>query len=142
MTSQLRATSYKYKHKWLKLIQVYRSNIDKLEDKHDDLNPDECIDLLQFGSRIEIFSAVRHKIAACSRKWMKEFIRQGGLGYLLDALEDLTDKRRSYDLSETCEILQCASCVKTVVNSKHGLEALVERKESVQKLAKGLRALI
>ncbi|XP_046853440.1 inverted formin-2-like isoform X1 [Xenia sp. Carnegie-2017] len=138
MTSQLQATSYKYKHKWLKLIQVYQSIIDKLEDKHDDLYPDECIDLLQFGSRIEIFSAVRHKIAACSRKWMKEFIRQGGLGYLLDALEDLTDKRRSYNLSETCEILQCASCVKTVVNSKHGLEALVERKESVQKLARAL----
>ena len=128
--------TYKFKYLWLRLIQLARSNIHEAL-KDDDLDPDECIDLLQLGSRIEIFLAVRHRILDCTKKWMKEFVRQGGLGYLLDALEDLTSKQ-TYDLSEACEILECVSCIKAVMNSKNGLEAMVERKECAQKLAKGL----
>ena len=129
--------TYKFKYLWLRLIKLARSSIhDSLKD--DDLDPDECIDLLQIGTRIEIFLAVRHRILHCTRKWMKEFVRQGGLGYLLDALEDLTSKHGSYDLSETCEILECVTCIKAVMNSKSGLEAMIERKECAQKLAKGL----
>ena len=128
--------NYKFKYLWLRLIQLAKSNVnDSLND--DDLDPDECIDLLQIGTRIEIFLAVRHKILDCTRKWMKEFVRQGGLSYLLDALEDLTSKR-TFDISETLEILECVSCIKAVMNSKNGLEAMVERKECAQKLAKGL----
>ena len=134
--------TYKFKHVWQRLINLAkkscRSSIDLSQDNNDDdLDPDECIDLLQLGSRMQIFFAVRAKILDCSKKWMKEFVRQGGLGYLFDALEDLTDKRRSYGISEACEILECVSCIKAVMNSKAGLEAMVERKECSRKLANG-----
>lgn len=133
---QVDTRTYKFKYLWLKLIELAKSNIyDSLKD--DELEPDECIDLLQIGTRIEIFLAVKHKILDCTRKWMKEFVRQGGLGYLLDALEDLTSKR-TYDISDTYEILECVACIKAVMNSKNGLEAMVERKECAQKLARGL----
>ena len=132
--------TYKFKYLWLRLIELAKSSIhESLKDE--DLDPDECIDLLQIGTRIEIFLAVKHKILDCTRKWMKEFVRQGGLGYLLDALEDLTSKH-TYDISETCEILECISCIKAVMNSKNGLEAMVERKECTQKLAKGLYNMV
>ncbi|XP_028397641.1 inverted formin-2-like isoform X1 [Dendronephthya gigantea] len=134
--AEVHSQTYKFKYLWLRLIKLARSSIhESLKD--DDLDPDECIDLLQIGTRIEIFLAVKHKILDCSKKWMKEFIRQGGLGYLLDALEDLTSKH-SYDIRETYEILECVSCIKAVMNSKNGLEAMVERKECAQKLAKAL----
>ena len=133
--SECKPRTYKLKHIWQRLIKLSRSaSIEQFTD--DGLDPDECIDLLQLGSRIDIFLAVRPKILDCSKKWMKEFVKQGGLGYLLDALEDLTDQHY-YDIGETCEILQCISCIKAVMNSKAGLESMIERKESVQKLAKG-----
>lgn len=128
--------TYKLKHLWQRLIDLSRASASVDSANDDDLNPDECIDLLQLGSRIQIFQSVRSKILSCSKKWTKEFVKQGGLGYLLDALEDLTDKR-IYDISETYEIVKCVSCIKAVINSKAGLEAMVERKECTRKLAKG-----
>ncbi len=54
----------------------------------------------------------------------------------MDAVDSMS-QRRVTALSDAMLLLECVSCVKHVLNSKIGLEYLIEQKEYTRKLARG-----
>ena len=55
----------------------------------------------------------------------------------MDSVDTLSAKRVT-NLSDAMLLLECVSCVKNVLNSKQGLEYLVEQKDYTRKLARGM----
>ncbi len=68
----------------------------------------------------------------CYRSKMSSFVLQ----VLMDSVDTLS-ARRVTALSDAMLLLECVSCVKHVLNSKQGLEFLVEQREYTRKLARG-----
>ena len=58
----------------------------------------------------------------------------------MDSVDTLS-ARRVTNLSDAMLLLECVSCVKHVLNSKQGLEYLVEHKDYTRKLARGMFSL-
>ena len=58
------------------------------------------------------------------------------LQVLMDAVDTMS-QRRVTALSDAMLLLECVSCVKHVLNSKIGLEYLIEQQEYTRKLARG-----
>ena len=55
---------------------------------------------------------------------------------MLDAV-DAVSSRRGMKLSDAMLLMECVSCVREVMNSKIGLECVIEKREYSRKLAYG-----
>lgn len=99
--------------------------------------PELFVQLLRVPT-LKNFSGVRCKLENAPEVWLREFLDLGGLNTLLDGL--LTLSSQTYfnrGFSSTLEQLECTRCVKIVMNSPIGLEAMVENLTLTRSLVKG-----
>jgi len=70
---------------------------------------------------------------------MEGFLEEGGLEVLLEGVESLSG-RRVVQLSKAMLLLECVACVKSVMNSKIGLQVITQHRDYVNILVKGRQA--
>ena len=101
-----------------------------------DAEPELFIQLLKVPS-LKNFSGARSKLEKAPENWMRDFLNLGGLECLLDGLSSLCSSRKM-GFSSALEQLECARCIKIVMNSPSGLDAMVENSELTRSLVRGL----
>ena len=98
-------------------------------------DPEIAVTLLKIPS-VQTFGALKKKLKSSGKDWMQGFLDHEGLEALLDCIDSLGG-RRVTQLSDALLLLECVACVKCVMNSKMGLELLVQRPDYVCRLVKG-----
>ena len=98
-------------------------------------DPEIAVTLLKIPS-MQTFGALKKKLKGSGKDWMQGFLDHEGLEALLDCIDSLGG-RRVTQLSDALLLLECVACVKCVMNSKMGLELLVQRPDYVCRLVKG-----
>uniref|UniRef100_T1IRH5 FH2 domain-containing protein n=1 Tax=Strigamia maritima TaxID=126957 RepID=T1IRH5_STRMM len=99
-------------------------------------DPVACLHWIRSGST-RTFAQLRRRLQTASCDWIVHFLRVDGLGVLLDSLHVLCSQSRA-SLCTICTQLECVLCVKRVMESKIGLDYIVDNKEYTQKLAAAL----
>lgn len=66
---------------------------------------------------------------------MLQFLENNGMEVLLDALEKLGSLKLLFDAAVM--LSECASCIKTVMNSKTGLDFMVGNRDFTRRLGRG-----
>uniref|UniRef100_T1IIN0 FH2 domain-containing protein n=1 Tax=Strigamia maritima TaxID=126957 RepID=T1IIN0_STRMM len=103
----------------------------KTSEPIDHWDPELCIRLLR-APTVHNYSSIRRRLETCSRTWMREFLEQDGLGVLFESLTRLD--LRGFDLASITLQHECVRCIKVVMNSKIGLDCIVESHEYTRKL--------
>ena len=98
-------------------------------------DPEIVVSLLKIPS-VQTFGALKRKLKSSGKDWIQGFLDHDGLEALLDCVDSL-GSRRVTQLSSALLLLECVACVKCVMNSKMGLELLVQRPDYVCRLVKG-----
>ena len=75
--------------------------------------------------RCRNFSALRKILRKASQEWMTEFVENGGLVAIFEALSALGRKTVS-TLADILPVLECVECLKAVMNCEQGLECVIE----------------
>ena len=101
----------------------------------DSMSPEVCIDFLRSPS-LKLLSALNRKLKQNDAEWKESFLDQSGSEALLDLVDTLGIKRVT-QLADALLLLECVSCVKSIMNSKMGLAYLVEHGASLNRLVKG-----
>lgn len=84
-------------------------------------NPEICVTLMHRPS-IQSVGALKRKLKSCTTEWLQSFVKQGGLDNLLDfSIGD----RHVIQLSDALLLLECISCIRVVMNSRQGLEYII-----------------
>ncbi|XP_035681246.1 inverted formin-2-like isoform X1 [Branchiostoma floridae] len=99
-------------------------------------DPESYIKTLRCPS-VKTYSALKKKLASCDSEWMLGFLEEDGLGILFESLEKLSQKGFA-SFADAFVQLECVGCVKAVMNSKTGLDFIVQRRECSRKLATAL----
>lgn len=100
----------------------------------DQCDPPTCVGLLRTPSP-KIYSSLNRKLKACDQSWMKGFLEESGLDALLTSINAISS--RKLQLADAMMLLECVACVKTVMNSKIGLQVITERQEYAEILLAG-----
>ena len=100
-----------------------------------DISAELCVRLLSTSSP-QNFSGLKTKLQASSCQWISEFLIQGGMDVLFQALERLSRTDRMAFVEAFMQ-LECVNCIKAVMNSKQGLDVIAQSKTMVRSLAKG-----
>jgi len=90
---------------------------------------------------MQIYAALNKKLRTCERAWMEGFLEERGLEVLLEGVESLGG-RRVVQLSEAMLLMECVACVKSVMNSKIGLQVITQHREYVNILVKGINTRV
>ncbi|XP_076352422.1 uncharacterized protein LOC143247809 [Tachypleus tridentatus] len=88
-------------------------------------------------SSSKVYSSLRRRLEHADRQWIEVFLQSDGLALLLDSLHRLCERGYSGFL-EAYTQLECVKCVRAVMDSRIGLDYIVENKEYTQKLATAL----
>ncbi|CAH1268433.1 INF2, partial [Branchiostoma lanceolatum] len=99
-------------------------------------DPESYVKTLRFPS-VQTYSSLKKKLASCDSEWMLGFLEEDGLGILFESLERLSQRGFS-SFADAFVQLECVGCVKSVMNSKTGLDFIVQRRECSRKLATAL----
>lgn len=121
---------------WAKAVNIATANNQQQEKKYgtlDDVEPELCVQLLRVPS-LKNFSCLHVKLKSCKPEWLHEFVNLGGLNALLDSLDTMGENLSFMDAFTK---LECVRCVKEVMNSETGLEAMMEVNGFVCSLARG-----
>jgi 3-dehydroquinate dehydratase len=95
-----------------------------------DLNnatPEFCVQLLNFPN-LKMFSKLHSKIRSKNRdrEWILDFIQSNGLYSLVQCVEKLSTKKYSSAIIFNSLVLsKCICCIKEVLNSKYGMECII-----------------
>lgn len=106
------------------------SNVD-----FENCEPELCATMLKIPS-MKTYNALKRKIKKCDREWIQGLLDSGGLDSLLDCVDSLGSKRVS-QLSDALLLLECVACIKAMMNSRCGLDYLIQHKDYTRKLIKG-----
>lgn len=104
-----------------------------------DVSPELCIRLLNTPS-IQNYSGLRSKLKTSSREWVKDFVRLDGMAMLFLALKRLGE-RSTVSFTNALMQLECVNCIMVVMNSREGLESMVQNKKLTRLLVTGLLLL-
>lgn len=96
--------------------------------------PELCIQLMRIPS-INNYSGLKKRIKASSTEWLEGFLELDGLGVLLDVVERLSDRGMSF--TDAYLQVEIVGCIKAVMNSKTGMDFLIESVDFTRKLARG-----
>ncbi|XP_045594801.2 inverted formin-2 isoform X1 [Procambarus clarkii] len=99
-------------------------------------DPETCVTLLRIPS-VSNYSGLKKLMEVASKEWLEDFLNLDGLGVLFESLERLSDRRFS-SIADALLQLECVLCVKAVMNSKTGLEYIINSDNYTRKLAKAL----
>jgi len=93
-----------------------------------------CLNL--FKSSLN-FSGLEQRIQSADQKWIEDFLEQGGLEMVFDALTALSNKGLS-SLVDVVKQLECVRCIKAIMNHPFGIEYVVVTGDRfVNRLVKG-----
>lgn len=96
-------------------------------------SPEFCVRLLKSPS-VQNYYGIRSKLKSSSQDWMAEFLDNDGMEVLLGALERLSSRKLFVD---AVMLLECTCCIKTVLNSKAGLEFMIGNRAFTRRLGRG-----
>ena len=77
---------------------------------------------------VQNLAKLRKAIKSNDSDWMQEFLEFDGLGLLFQCLKNLSSYHSSH-LTDMVLRMECASCMREVVNSQSGLDCLLKMKE-------------
>ncbi|XP_070554543.1 inverted formin-2-like [Ptychodera flava] len=80
---------------------------------------------------LQDFDKLKTRLTKCTAEWMDQFLQLDGLGLLLEALEKVGD-RKNLITEDAFLQLECVQCIKTVLNSKNGIDFIIENRETKQ----------
>ena len=100
-------------------------------------DPELAISFLRRGTTN--LTSLKSRLVSCSDEWIGSFLHQGGLELLFECLAKLGQKGFA-KFSNAIDQLTCVGCIKAVMNSKVGLEHIVESQKYVRTLAEGKEA--
>lgn len=100
----------------------------------DNFDPCTCVAFLRSPTP-KTYAALNRKLKNCDRKWMTGFLEENGLDALLASVDSISS--RKIQLADAMMLLECVACIKTVMNSKIGLQVITERREYVEILLSG-----
>lgn len=121
------------KKRWSKIQQINIGSVIAVSK-----SPELCIQLLARTPSRKVFLELKSKVENCSKEWLNEFIEIGGLTCLFESLAVLCHRRNEIFFT-FLERLECVRCIKAVLNSNAGLEAMSRSNLLVRKLANGKR---
>jgi hypothetical protein len=105
----------------------------------DDADPEYAISLLRRGTAN--LTPLKLKLASCTDDWMLGFLDQGGLELVFVCLERLGE-RGFAKLAVAIDQLTCVGCIRAVMNSKVGLDHIVDNSRYVRTLAEGISTIL
>ncbi|XP_065896679.1 inverted formin-2-like isoform X3 [Dysidea avara] len=86
------------------------------------------------------FSGLEHRVKSADQKWIEDFLEQGGLEMVFDALTALSNKGLS-SLLDVVKQLECVRCIKAIMNHPFGIEyVIVTGDQFVNRLVKELNS--
>ncbi|XP_033103460.1 inverted formin-2-like isoform X2 [Anneissia japonica] len=99
-------------------------------------DPELCIQLLRIPS-IQNYSGLKKRITTADPEWMQNFLEMDGLDVLLSTLERLSDHKSS-GIANAYLQLGIVGVIKAILNSKTGMEFIVDNPEMTRKLGRAL----
>ncbi|XP_070554541.1 inverted formin-2-like [Ptychodera flava] len=116
---------------WSKLARWKTNSADtEMDDEQcnlDNCHTELCVKLLCVPT-VQNYAGLKHRLSNCTKEWMDEFLELGGLGLLLESLERLCDRGYS-SFADAFLQLECVGCIKAVLNSKSGIDFIIETRE-------------
>ncbi|KAH9490928.1 hypothetical protein Btru_034272, partial [Bulinus truncatus] len=94
------------------------------------------LDKLAHEVTVQTFSSVKKKLRSSNQEWLQSFLEFEGLEKLLDCVDSFASRRVTV-LSDALILIECVECIKSVLNSKIGLAALVQKSQYARRLIKG-----
>ena len=88
-----------------------------------------CVLLLRHPSVIN-FCRLRKKLKSNDRRWMEDFLRRDGLELLFECLDNLGKYPGTF--SNLVLRIECAMCIRTVMNSAIGLQCLISTRVAIK----------
>ncbi|KAL3878299.1 hypothetical protein ACJMK2_030663 [Sinanodonta woodiana] len=107
-----------------------------LQQKLDECSAEYFVQILNSPSA-KIFAALRTKLRKNNQEWNQEFLELQGLDCLFNYV-DVAGQRKVTQLSDALLLLECVECIKALMNSKIGMQYLVQHSTYVSKLTKAL----
>ncbi|XP_069130922.1 inverted formin-2-like isoform X2 [Argopecten irradians] len=108
---------------------------------HPDLehcDPEICVEIIALPTfSMKSLSSLKRKIEHSKGEWIQGFLDNGGLDRLFDIVDSVGSKRVN-QLSDAMLLLECVACIKSVLNSRLGLDYLVQHGAYTKKLVKAL----
>ncbi|XP_060080025.1 inverted formin-2-like [Ylistrum balloti] len=108
---------------------------------HPDLencDPEICVEIITLPTfSMKSLSSLKKKIEHSKADWIQGFLDNGGLDRLFDIVDNVGSKRVN-QLSDAMLLLECVACIKSVLNSRLGLDYLVLNGAYTKKLVKAL----
>ena len=98
-------------------------------------DPELCIHLITKPT-VQNYSGIKSRIQKSTAEWMAEFLKLGGLEALFLSLERLSDKSVCSFVDAFIQ-LEAVQCIKAVMNSKVGLEHMIESQNFTRELTTG-----
>ncbi|XP_028397616.1 inverted formin-2-like [Dendronephthya gigantea] len=95
-------------------------------------DPELCIRLITKPT-VQNYAGIKSRIQKCTLEWMEEFLKLGGLEALFLSLERLSDKSVCSFVDAFIQ-LEAVQCIKAVMNSKAGLEYMIESQNFTREL--------
>lgn len=81
------------------------------------------------------FSRLRTKLKSDDRRWMRGFLKLGGLEMLFEGLRSFGSYSGTF--SNLVQRLECVMCIKTVMNSQIGMQTITTSTKFGEKFATG-----
>ena len=127
-----------YRSKW---VAVVNKRIEYSRNGENDIrcgsDPKNLARSLQ-NPCVSNFFGLRSKLRGASSIWVLSFLEHGGLDSLFQALENLGKRRRTAGVVNAFLQLECVFCIRSVMNTKTGMDFILENKELSRLLTQGL----
>ena len=88
----------------------------------DNKPPETCLELFEGSLN---FIGLKYRIQNADQQWIEEFLGLGGLEKLFKTLAMISSKTLVH-LSGAVQELECAQCIKSILNHKWGMEYVIE----------------
>lgn len=129
------------KLKWATAVNKHISSERSIENNGPDDAVDENPKYFAYSLRnpsVSNYCGLRSRLRQASVPWLQSFLDSGGLDSLFSALEMLgTRTRASSTVVTTFLQMECVSCIKSVMNTKTGLDFMLENRELSRLLTEG-----
>ena len=102
-------------------------------------DPELCIRLITKPT-VQNYSGIKSRIKKASADWLQEFLNLGGLEALFLSLERLSDKTICSFVDAFIQ-LEAVQCIKAVMNSKAGLDYMIQSENFTRELTTGICSL-
>ena len=112
----------------------------EIESLSRDADPELCVRLITRPS-VQNYAGIKTKLVKSTPEWMEEFLKLEGLEALFLSLERLSDKNINSIVDAFIQV-EAVCCIKAVMNSKAGLEHVIENPKFTRTLATGMTTII